>query len=60
MKPEKTFFAYKCQISLALRYLTDMFINKLKTKFNSFLFLQNGFKYKKNSQLLLKKFPRKS
>ena len=25
-----------------------MFINKLKTKFNSF-FLQNGFKYEKNS-----------
>ena len=29
-----------------------MFINKLKTKK---VFLQNGFKYKKNSQLLLKK-----
>ena len=25
-----------------------------------FFFLQNGFKYKENSQLLLKKFPRKS
>ena len=39
MKPEKKFFAYKCKIRLALRYLTDMFINKLKTKFNSFVFL---------------------
>ena len=38
---------------------SDLFINKLKTKFNN-LFLQNDFKYKKNSQLLLKKFPRKS
>ena len=41
--------------SLALIYLAGMFINKIKTKFNRFL--QNGFKYKKDSQLLLKKFP---
>ena len=34
-------------------------MNKLKTKFND-LFLQNDFKYKKNSQLFLKKVPRKS
>jgi len=34
-------------------------MNKLKTKFNN-LFLQNDFKYKKNLQLLLKKFPRTS
>ena len=33
--------------SLALIYLADIFINKIKTKFNRFL--QNGFKYKKNS-----------
>ena len=46
-------------LSLALLYSVDLFINKLKTKFN-YLFLQNDFKYKKNSQLLLKKFPRKS
>ena len=45
------FFVYKCKLSLslALLYLVDLFINKLKTKFT----------YKKNSQLLLKKFTRK-
>ena len=31
-------------------------MNKLKTKFNN-LFLRNNFQYKKNLQLLLKKFP---
>ena len=31
-------------------------MNKLKTKFNN-LFLRNDFQYKKNLQLLLKKFP---
>ena len=36
-----------------------MFINKLKTKFYSFFFFF-GFKYTKNSQLFLKKFPSKS
>ena len=67
---------YKMVFKLALPYLcdlcpnfvserssyslrSDLFINKLKTKFNN-LFLQNDFKYKKNSRLLLKKFPRKS
>lgn len=30
--------------------LADMFISNLKTKFNSSF--QNGFKYKKNSQIL--------
>ena len=57
----KKFFVYKCKLSLslALLYLVDLFINKLKTKFHN-LFLQNDFNYKKNSQLLLKKFPRKS
>ena len=49
-------FCYK--FSLALVYLVDLFISKIKTKFNN-LFLQNDFKYKKNSQLFLKKFPRK-
>ena len=43
----------------ALLYLIDLFINELKTKFNN-SFLQNDFKYQKNSQLVLKKFPRKS
>ena len=55
---DENVFCYKCKLSLALLYLADMFINKLKTKFNSFL--QNGFKYKENSQLLLKKFLRRS
>ena len=50
---------YRATLSLALLYLVDLFINKLKTKFNN-IFLQNDFKYKKNPQFLLKKFPRKS
>ena len=52
-------FVYKCKLSLSLALLYLVDINKMKTKFNN-LFLQNDFKYKKNSQLLLKKFPRKS
>ena len=61
IKPGEKFFVYKCKLSssLALLDLVDLFINKLKTKFKN-LFLQNDFKYKKNSQLLLKEFPRKS
>ena len=55
---DENVFCYKCKLSLALLYLADMFINKLKTKFNSFL--RNSFEYKKNSQLHLKKFTRKS
>ena len=40
MKPVKRFFVYKCKLSLslALLYLADMFINKLKTKFNSLFY----------------------
>ena len=55
-------FCLQMQIKLkycVILYFVDLFINKLKTKFNN-LFLQNDFKYKKNSQLLLKKFRRKS
>ena len=48
---------YKCKLGLALRYSADMFINMLKTKLNGFL--QNGFKYRKISQLF-EEFPRKS
>ena len=61
MKPVKKVFAYKCKfsLSLALLYLAYLVTNKLKTKFNN-LFLHDDFKYKKNSQLLLKKFPRYS
>ena len=60
MKPVKKVFVYKCKfLSLALLYLVYLVTNKLKTKFNN-LFLQNDFKYKNNSQLLLKKFPRYS
>ena len=47
MKPVKGVFVYKCKLSIALIYSAGMFLNKLKTKFNSFQ--QNGFKYKKNS-----------
>ena len=38
IKPVKKFFVYKCKLSLlslALHYLVDLFINKLKTKFNN-------------------------
>ena len=61
IKPVKTFFVCKCKLSLSLALLSlvDLLINKLKTKFNN-LFLQNDFKCKKNSQLLLKKLPHKS
>ena len=36
IKPVKKFFVYKCKLrlSLVLLYLVDLFINKLKTKFN--------------------------
>ena len=53
----KKVFVYKCKLSLSLvsLYLVDLFISKLKTKFKN-LFSQNDFKYKNNSQLLLKKF----
>ena len=36
MKLVKKFLVYKCKLSLALLYLADMFIKKLKSKFNSF------------------------
>ena len=37
IKPVKKFFVYKCKfsLSLGLLYLVDLFINKLKTKFNN-------------------------
>ena len=37
IKSVKKFFVYKCKLSLslALLYLVDFFINKLKTKFNN-------------------------
>ena len=56
-KTAKKVFVYKCKLisSLASLYLVDLFISKLKTKFKN-LFSQNDFKYKNNSQLLLKKF----
>ena len=36
----KKFFVYKCKLSLSLvlLYMIDLFINKLKTKFNNFFF----------------------
>ena len=36
MKSVKTFFVYKHKLSLALRYLADMFINKSQTTFKFF------------------------
>ena len=40
IKPVKKFFVYKCKLSLslALLYLVDLFINKLKTKFNNLFY----------------------
>ena len=40
IKPVKKFFVYKCKLrlSLALPYLVDLFINKLKTKFNNLFY----------------------
>ena len=57
----KKFFVYKCKLilSLALLYLVELFINKLKTKFND-PFYRMILNTKTNSQLLLKKLPRKS
>ena len=55
MKPVKKVFVYKSILSLALLYSDDMFINELKL--NLIVFLQNGFQYRKNLQLLLRKFP---
>ena len=40
MKAVKMFFVYKCKLSLALFHLADTFINKLKTKFDSFFFTE--------------------
>ena len=44
-KTVKKFSVYKCKLSLSLAslYLVDLFISKLKTKFNN-LFLQIDFK----------------
>ena len=40
IKPVKKFFVYKSKLSLslALLYLVDLFMNKLKTKFNNFFY----------------------
>ena len=38
IKPVQRFFVYKCKLSLALLYLVDLFINKLKTKFNNLFY----------------------
>ena len=53
------YFQMQISLSLALLYLVDLFVNKLKTKFND-LFYRMILITKKNSQLLLKKLPRKS
>ena len=40
IKPVKKFFVYKCKLSLslALLYLVDLFINRLKMKFNNLFY----------------------
>ena len=40
IKPVKKFFVYQCKLSssLALLYLVDLFINKLKTEFNNLFY----------------------
>ena len=40
IKPVKKFFVYKCKLSLSqsLLYLVDLFINKLKTKFDNLFY----------------------
>ena len=43
MKLVEQSFVYRCKLSLALLYLTDMFINKLKTEFNSVFFFTEWF-----------------
>ena len=61
-KTGENVFCLQMQIKLksgVTLFSWQLVTNKLKAKFN-YLFLQNDFKYKKNSQLLLKKFPRKS
>ena len=42
IKPVKKFFVYKCKLSLslALLYLVELFINKLKTKLNNLFFIK--------------------
>ena len=54
---EKVTSYKKCKfsLSLALLYLAEFFRN-----IKSLLFLQNGFKYKENSQLLSTKVPQKN
>ena len=56
-------FVYKCKlsllkISLALLYLVDLFINKLKTKFDTLFYIM--ILNTKRIHYLLKKFPRNS
>ena len=39
----KSFFVYKCKLSLSILYSADMFINELKTNLNVFFFLKEWF-----------------
>ena len=56
MNRRNSYFCLQMQIKSCVTLFRDMFINKLKTIF----FLWNSFKYRKISQLLLKKFLLKS
>ena len=49
-------YKFKLSLSLALLYLVDLFINKLKTKFNN-IFLQNDFAKKRIRNSFWRNFP---
>ena len=58
MKPVKNFFVCKCKLSssLALLYLVDLFINKLKTRFNN-LFYEMILNTKRINKSFSRNFP---
>ena len=60
MKQVKKFFVYKCKLSLrlVLLYLVDLFINKLKTKFNN-LFYRMILNTKRIHKSFRRNFPTK-
>ena len=59
MKPVKNVFVYKCKLSssLALLYVAELFINKLKTKFNSFFFSRMVLNTKRINNSFCRNFP---
>ena len=61
MKLVKRFFVYKCKlsVSLALLWLAELFINKLKTKFNSF-FYRMVLNTERNHNSFWRNFPQRA